>query len=450
LKIVLATHHFPPKYVGGVELIVRRAARWLTRNGRQVQVVCVESIDQPSTKGLEVSADQYEGITVYRLSFDRGATGDPFRESFRNPIIGQWFEGFLRANLPDIVHIHSSYLLSGSVIEAAKTVGIPTVVSLHDYHFFCSRTTLLRPDGSRCPGPQDPAVCAWCLRTEQRRYRLPDRVSGGILGRLVQGALRSPQIAKAIGWQDQIDSLVERRRYLGEGLASADVLITQARMVYEIMLDQGLSEALLRLVPYGLDLSGWESLGPADLEGQNGRLRIGYLGSLIPAKGAHVLISAFRRLRVTDIQPELKLHGSMAVLPRYVRRLKELAGDDPRITFAGRYENSDVARILGEIDVLVVPSLWYEIGPLVTMEALASKTPVVVGDIPNMKYQVMDGVDGLHYSVDSVADLARKLQRLLDEPGLVSRLASGIQDVRTSDQELSEWLEIYESVVGGN
>ena len=446
MKVVLATHHFPPKYVGGVELIVRRAAHWLTRNGHQVQVVCVESIDQPSTRGLDVATDEYEGIAVHRLSFSRGQTGNVFRESFQNPFIGQWFERFLRVSLPDIVHVHSGYLLSGSVIEAAKAVGIPTVVSLHDYWFFCPRITFLRPDGSRCFGPQDATICAWCLQTERRRYRLPDWVSGGILGHFVQRVLRNPRVTKVVGWRDQITALLERKRYLSERLAAADIIITQARMVYETLLHEDLPPERMRLIPYGLDLSGWKFLESTDSE--NGRLRIGYLGSLVPAKGAHVLISAFRQLRATGAQPQLKLHGSMTILPPYVKWLQKLAGNDPRITFAGRYENSDVERILSEIDVLVVPSLWYEIGPLVTMEALASKTPVVVGNIPNMKYQIKDEIDGLHYDVDSVADLTRQLQRLLDEPNLVEHLRSGIGQVRTFEQEAMEIAQIYYQVLG--
>jgi len=441
---VLATHHFPPKYLGGVELIVRRAAHWLTRSGHQVQVVCVESIEQPSTTGLDVATGEYEGITVHRLSFERGQTGN-IHESFQNPLIGQWFERFLRASSPDIVHIHSGYLLSGSVVEAAKAVGMPTVVTLHDYWFFCPRMTLLRPDGSRCPSPQAPTTCAWCLHTAQRRYRLPDRASRGRLGLFAQRALRSPQIAQVLGWQEQLDALAARKSYLGARLATADMVITPARLVYEILLQEGLPPERLRVILHGLDLSGWKH--PESTSPESGHLRIGYLGNLTPAKGAHVLISAFRQLRATNAQPELRIHGSVTVRPRYAQRLQKLTSNDPRITFAGRYENSDVERILSEIDVVVVPSLWYEIGPLVTLEALASKTPVVVGNIPNMKYQIENKVDGLHYDVDSVADLARQLQRLLDDPSLLSWLRSGIRDVKNSDREFSEWLGIYQDVL---
>jgi glycosyltransferase involved in cell wall biosynthesis len=249
-----------------------------------------------------------------------------------------------------------------------------------------------------------------------------------------------------VGWQEQVAALADRKDYLREMLASADGIITQAPLVYEILLREGIPPEQMHLVPYGLDLSGWKALKPARAE--DGCLRIGYLGSLTPAKGAHKLISAFRRLcDPHGIRLQLRLHGSMTVLPQYTQALRKLAHGDPRIVFAGRYENSDVESILDEVDVLVVPSLWYEIGPLVTLEALASRTPVVVGNIPNMKYQIRDGVDGLHYEVDRVAELTRQLQRFLDEPGLVSQLRSGIEDVKTSDQEFSEWSEIYQHVL---
>jgi glycosyltransferase involved in cell wall biosynthesis len=446
LRIAFATHHFPPKYLGGVELITHRAAHWLTRSGHAVQVVCIESIDRPS-RGLDVVVDEYEGITVHRLSFGRGQTGNLFRESFQNPLIEGWFDKFLRANTFDIVHIHSGYLLSGSVIEAVKRVGIPTVVSLHDYWFMCPRITLLRPDGLRCSGPRHPTTCAWCLRTEQRRYRFPDQASRGILGRLMQRALRSPRLAQMAGWHEWVAEVAERKRYLHDRLASVDMIITSARMSYDILLQDGLSPHRVRRIPYGLDLSGWQCLEPTPPE--NGHLRIGYLGNLIPAKGAHVLISAFRKLRASAVQPQLTLHGSTAVNPRYVQRLKKLAGSDSRITFAGRYENIEVERVLSKIDVLVVPSLWYEIGPLVVLEAMAAKTPVVVGNIPNMRYLIEDEMNGLHYAVDSAADLARQLQRVADQPGLLESLRRGIGPVRTIQEEMTELTQVYVQAIEG-
>jgi glycosyltransferase involved in cell wall biosynthesis len=103
--------------------------------------------------------------------------------------------------------------------------------------------------------------------------------------------------------------------------------------------------------------------------------------------------------------------------------------------------------LLSEMDVLVVPSLWFEIGPLVTLEAFAAHTPVVAADLPNMKYQVTPEVDGLLYPADDPVALARQLQRLRDDPALLDRLRAGIGPVRTSDEEMGEWLNLYQEVL---
>ncbi|HVM98196.1 MAG TPA: glycosyltransferase, partial [Candidatus Acidoferrales bacterium] len=188
MKILLAIHHFPPRHTGGVELVALRAARWLLTHGHEVQVVCVEAIDQGSGTNLEIESDEYQTVPVHRLSFNLAAQEDEFRTSYCNREIGRWFAAQLRTFHPDALHIQSCYLLSASMIDAARAAGVPTVVSLHDYWFVCSRISLLHPDGSRCCGPQPPD-CAWCLKTEQRRYRLLDRVSFGMAGRMARRAM---------------------------------------------------------------------------------------------------------------------------------------------------------------------------------------------------------------------------------------------------------------------
>jgi glycosyltransferase involved in cell wall biosynthesis len=442
MKILMASHHFPPRYIGGVELITLRAAHWLADHGHQVQVVCIETIGEDGGGELKMQPDIYQGISVYRLHLDRKSQGDPFRIGYCNSVIGEWFECFLGEAKPDVLHVQSCYLLSASLIDAAQKAQVPTVLSLHDYWFLCPRITLLHPDNTRCDGP-DPVACTWCLRTEHRRYRLLDRATGGVLGRVARRLLRNPGIAAGLGWQSQIASLSERLSYLNQRLIAVDMIITPAQLVRELVIKQGLDADHIQLVPYGLNLA--DAQPTTSYQGVEDQLRVGYLGNLTPAKGAHMLIAAFKRLSTHDRQLQLRIYGDADKLPNYTRRLRQLAGDDSRITFAGRYDNRDVLKILSELDVLVVPSLWYEIGPLVTLEAFASRTPVVAANIPNMKYQVTDGVDGLLYPADSVSDLARQLQSLVDDPRLLARLRNGIGPVRTSDQELSEWVAIYQA-----
>jgi glycosyltransferase involved in cell wall biosynthesis len=127
--------------------------------------------------------------------------------------------------------------------------------------------------------------------------------------------------------------------------------------------------------------------------------------------------------------------------------LRRLAQGEPAIIFEGRFDNAQISEVLQGIDVLVVPSQWYETGPLVTWEAFASGTPVVATDLPNMKYQVKHEVDGLLFAPDESGDLAHQLQRLLDAPELVEELASNIGPVKTHEEEMYEIVEVYQGAL---
>jgi glycosyltransferase involved in cell wall biosynthesis len=138
------------------------------------------------------------------------------------------------------------------------------------------------------------------------------------------------------------------------------------------------------------------------------------------------------------------LHGPEAPHAAYVARLRELAAGDPRIRFAGAYENSRVDELLSALDVVVVPSVWYENYPFVVLEAFRAGLPVVASRVGGLPEMVRDGVDGLLVEPGSAADLARALARLSEEDGLVARLTGGIRPVRADEDEWAELLATYE------
>ena len=91
--------------------------------------------------------------------------------------------------------------------------------------------------------------------------------------------------------------------------------------------------------------------------------------------------------------------------------------------------------VYAEIDVLLVPSLWWENSPVTIHEAFLTGTPVVASGIGGMAEYVRDGIDGLHFAVGDDLDLAAKLRRFLDEPCLAAELARGAPAVKTIEQD---------------
>ena len=84
---------------------------------------------------------------------------------------------------------------------------------------------------------------------------------------------------------------------------------------------------------------------------------------------------------------------------------------------------------------------------MIITEALATRTPVIVSNLGGMAERIRHGVNGLVFEVGSVESLTRQLQGLLEDPRLLPRLKEGIEPVRTFDNEMTQLVEIYCSLV---
>jgi glycosyltransferase involved in cell wall biosynthesis len=87
--------------------------------------------------------------------------------------------------------------------------------------------------------------------------------------------------------------------------------------------------------------------------------------------------------------------------------------------------------MLRRLDVLVVPSVWYETFCFVISEAFVAGVPVVAFDLGVIAERIQDGRDGLLLPPGDWQALARTLCDLQQNPARLARLQAGIQPVRT-------------------
>jgi len=440
MKVLLAAHHSPPNYQGGVEWVTLHGAQWLKAHGHQVEIASVEEIRANLDGEVFSRVEEYQGISIHRLSIPASSPSARFETSYWNVAIESWFEQYFSKNHPDILHLHSGYLLTLSALEAASRSGIASVLSLHDYWTVCPRINLLHPNGDRCPGPEKNR-CAWCLLTEKRRFQWPEALIGKSLQKFVGNSL----VAHLIGMEGVAIQVQQRQDKINAQLQQVEVIMALGTLTRDLILKQGVDPEKIMLSPNGLKTSSWQKT--LNYKVPSDKLRIGYLGNLTPIKGAHVLVKAFRQLRSKNRELELRLYGNPAKAPEYARQLRWLAGGDERIQFMGAYENHRVPELFRELDVLVVPSLWYEVCPLVILEGQACLTPVIVSNLPNMSNQIIDGVDGLTFEAGNDRSLTTVLQRLLDEPGLLAHLTYGIRPIRSHDEQMQDWLMAYQKAL---
>ncbi len=445
MKIVLAIHHFPPNYVAGAEIYAYHLAGWLVRHGHEVHVVCVESTTFEGAADIEHQHEIYEGISVWRLYFNQRRAPAPFRQSYDNQLIGAWFTEFLHRERPDVVHVHSGYLISASTVTAARQLSLPLIITLHDFWFVCPRITLLKPTGVVDRVPKDVAECAWCLATENRRYRWLEIASGGLAGSVAKQLLAQPWGAKMLGVPLSASEMAHRRTVLMNALRQADVILSPSEFLRNIYIEQGVDADKIIYSRLGLDTSHWFT--PAGPEPEaSAELRLSFIGQVAQHKGVHLLIKAFAQLKFTTRRARLKIYGNLTASPNYVRSLQRLARGQPAIEFAGRLDNQRITEMLSRTDAIVVPSIWYENSPVVIMEALAAGTPVVGANMGGIPEMVKHEVNGLLFEAGNVNDLARQLQRLLDEPELAARLAVNARPVRLIDDEMEQIVSLYEKI----
>lgn len=433
MKILIAIHHFPPSFTGGAEWEAYNTASALRARGHSVRVICVEQIHRGCVPPGELrwQDDEYQGLPVRRLSFDLSSAPDPFVWGYNNAWVGKHFRTLLTQFQPDALHLMGGYLLTAQPLLAAHSLGVPTVVSLMDFWFLCSRISMLRSDGRLSTLPINPHQCARCVGEERRSFKW--------LGSNL------PAVAEWY-WQGQTaqaEKYEARLNFLRSALNTASAIINRSNFVRQLFVEAGFAPERFTFIRQGRD---FPALAPAELAKTPAKhLRVGYLGQIAEHKGVHVLLEAAQHLPQAPLT--MRVYGNTRAFPSYTQKLERLIGADNRLNLAGTYNGqAELLNILREIDMLVVPSVWYENSPNVILEAFAHQTPVMVSNLGGMAELVTDGVDGLHFAAGDSADLARCLQRLIDEPDLLPRLRAGIRPVKTLAQEMDELEAVYQQV----
>ncbi len=213
-------------------------------------------------------------------------------------------------------------------------------------------------------------------------------------------------------------------------VAVSDFIAEDARQTYAV--DN------VRTIHNGVDLAAFRRPRPPRLPGSP--LRVAFLGRLLLAKGAHVLLEAAGRLADEGRPLDVTVIGS----PTFDRFADH--GTDPyvvRITsqverLGARYvphvDRTSVSRLLAEQDVVVVPSLFPDPFPLVVYEAMAAGCAVVASDLGGLPESVADA--GMLFRPGDVDHLAARLRTLRDDPAaLASCQTRGQQRVASRDWE---------------
>ena len=444
MRIVQLVNGLPPEALGGTETYAAALAKELARQGHAVSVFSRCARPQQPEYALETTT--VEQVEITRVNNTLQETGS-FAWTYRNDAIAAHFGELLDRFAPDIVHVQHLMYLSTTCIDEAARRAIPVVMTLHDYWLICQRGRFLKPDLSVCPGQTDTG-CAQCFShvlnpSLSQLHRLLKPLVGqnswlrARLRRLNAARAGSRSVSPAA--QGQIRARMAHIRKLCESVA---LFLAPSRFLRQQFVAFGIPEEQIVFHECGLQTT---HLRAAEKTAPKERLSFGYIGVVDPVKGVDLLVEAFQTLP----QADLRIYGGEAAYAPYPneRRFRAQLANSPHIRSMGRYDNQELGRILAGIDVVVVPSIWYENAPLVIREAFLARTPVITADFGGMREWVRDGVDGLLFQARDVADLRRQIARCITEPDLVPRLSQAFPAVRSIAEDAALLTQHYRRLV---
>jgi len=447
MKVLLTVHQFLPDYFSGTEVLTHSVARELVGRGHEVLVFTGYPARTHMPDHARFDVYDLDGIQVHRFhhAYVKAEGQDSVTEvEYNNLLAASYFARLLNEFQPDFIHFFHFGRLGAALVDAAAAASVPCFFTPTDFWGVCPTSQLLLANGSTCEGPtvtggncvRHVAVLNRNDRIGRLARRTPDWLVDLGIAALKLG-LTPPRIQNA-----EILAMSRRRPFIVERLNALNRIVAPTSLMADVLKRNGVHERLIHKSAYGIDL---KDIQPRvrSRSSANAPLSVGFIGTLASHKGCLTLVEAFKRLSGKGAIA-LHVYGNPTDFPDYYARLKNAAGGDASIQFRGTFPSTQMGTVVDGLDVLVVPSLWFENTPLVVYSALASKAPVVASDFPGISEVVSDGHNGMLFPAGNVVALASCLSKLIENPDLLARLSENCQAPKSSGQYVDELISCWQ------
>jgi glycosyltransferase involved in cell wall biosynthesis len=398
LRFCMITSYYPPYNYGGDGVYVHRLSNELARRGHLVHVIhCIDAYRAFTGQDPPDAYQDHPNVTVHGLRSRFGIlspllthqTGFPMLKSAQiQRILAQGF---------DVIHYHTVSLVGGpGVLRYGQGIKLYTI---HDHWLVCPTRVLFRFNRAICTQRH----CFLCSLTHKR----------------------PPQL-----WR--------YTRLLQAAAKHVDRFLVGSRFSKEKHQELGLDAPIMQLpffVPEGTEPAADEL--PVEMPEEPYFL---FVGRLMKIKGLQTLFPIFRAYG----KARLLIAGS----GRYEHQLRRLAKGNAAVRFLDQVPYEQLQVLYRSAVAVIVPSIAFEVAPLVIPEAFAQRTPVIVRNLGGLPEQVEESGGGFVY--DTEEELVAAMDRLLANPAyrreLGQRGYQAYQQNSTTDVHLQRYLGLIRDI----
>jgi glycosyltransferase involved in cell wall biosynthesis len=435
MKILIAGTSYFPEFSAGTEVYMRLMAMHLSLLGDSVVIACGGKAAVPDA-GVKwgLRRFSFEGVPVIRMARhpDLGAVEDPYLlgDEERHQL---WLE-ILDSELPDVVFtIGPGPALMGDVELIAHSRGVPVISTLIHPGQVCPRGSRINQFDKGCMAPMEERLCGNCAVAS--KSSIPGLYRGArLLGSLgISGAGRLATLVRLPGL---VDGFIARWQKVRDAVS---LFVAHSDAAYELLVANGVPKAKIIFSTPGFEIRACLSRQDRTTRA---KVRFGFVGRLCKEKGVITLLRAWESLD-RAFAAELHLWGDPASGDAaVVRQITELAANDERVFFNGPFGRDETDRVYQSMDVLVVPSEWFDNCPFVIWEAFTAGIPVIGSDFGGISTMIKDHVNGLLFPMGDASALAGAIKKLSNNEFL-KLLTDQVELPRDVREHVAEMREVF-------
>ncbi len=434
MKIMIVSCAYPPYIKGGVSKLLSELTAEVLNKGHDIYVFAL--MDDPSKRKYSTRIREINGIKTKFINIPYSSLtyfwARYYKDDYFNPYVAMIFKSYLNKISPDVVHFHSIQSLGANLITEAHKSGYPTVLTMHDWWWFCPNLFLLDLDLNICDQKTvELDRCKDCLKALTDIY---------------------PNI--------DVGSYLEQRNSYLKSILRNDV---------DIILS--VSQTLKRFVEANIDLNVLLNENginkPSKIRDKNintEKVIFGFFGGRSDFKGYNILIDSFNSINLSNW--ELHIHGlekpdKISVLRniknktfrksflRYLDTKLAKSNENDNIKYFTYMPGSKMEYIISQIDVIVVPSIMRESFSLITREALILKKPIICSNCGGPEEIVTHNINGLIFKAGDTNDLREQITKILLNPNVLDMFKSNINtdEIKLISDQGKELEYLYTAVI---
>ena len=225
----------------------------------------------------------------------------------------------------------------------------------------------------------------------------------------------------------------ESQKHMNNIMSMIDVYVSPSHTLRNFFISQGIEEHKIKYLKYGFDTEKIKY--NKKIFKTNSKINFGFMGRINTTKRIKFLVDVFNELP----EENLFIYGNIGAQKRFL--------EADNIIFKGGYNNNNINDVLNDIDVLIVPSIWYENAPLVIQEAFLSGIPVITSDLGGMSELVQNNINGFTFKVGSKTHLKEVITKITNNPKILNRLKNSRNSVVNIKDDAKEIIKIYKQLI---